>query len=249
LIVNNTIPTSKDVSIHYTGDLIIKHPNSINISAMVTQESDISIGDLSLIEVDFEVSMINNDGTTNLIGNFITQCDANGNASTILTFDIGVYFITARIIFEDDYLPAEDFAIVPVYFPNGSFASGGGWIEVTVPDEGNPGRANFGFIAKYEDDQTKGNLEFQYKDGNINLKSKQIEWLVISNVSAQFEGIGSIKGREGLFTFRINCTDNEGNPNEDKFTIKIWKSTDTQEDPIYKALNQNLKGGDIIVKK
>ena len=135
-----------------------------------------------------------------------------------------------------------------VYDPDGSFATGGGWIDVTNPEEGNLGRSSFGFIAKYKDAQATGNLEFQYRTGGMNLKSQQIDWLVISSVSAQFQGVGTLKGWDGLYTFRVSCTDNEGNPQADKFTIKIWPGTNTEGDPIYKALGQDLAGGNILVK-
>ena len=58
-----------------------------------------------------------------------------------------------------------------VYDPTGGFATGGGWFipdsESTLPEYG---RENFGFVAKYKNGGSTGNLEFQYKDAEINLK-------------------------------------------------------------------------------
>jgi hypothetical protein len=237
-------------SIMYTGQYLVQFPGSITLAARVTQENDASSGDLSFARVRFDVAAINSDGTVTNVGAYTVPCNSSGEASTIQSYTIGVYSITAVIENDGYYSPASDSAVAPVYDPSGGFATGGGWINVTDPNYGNQGRANFGFNAKYKDASSTGNLEFQYKDGDINLKSKQIDWLVISAVSAQFEGVGTIKDMPGEFKFRVNCTDNNQNGNPDKFTIKIWAglNTDTDDNLIYKALNVDLAGGNIVVK-
>ena len=135
-----------------------------------------------------------------------------------------------------------------VYDPDGGFATGGGWFypdsESTLPG----GKATFGFAAKYRDGRSSGNLEFQYKDADINLKSTTIDWLVISDVSAQFQGTGTINGT-GMFTFRVLAKDNgEPGAGADHFDIRIWQGTDTGSDPIHKAKNI-LAGGNIVVHR
>jgi hypothetical protein len=135
-----------------------------------------------------------------------------------------------------------------VYDPEGGFATGGGWI---LPDEQSTlpgGKANFGFVAKYKKGSSTGNLEFQYHDADINLKSTTIDWLVISTVAAHFQGTGTING-EGLYTFRVTVKDN-GAPGVgvDVFDIKIWEGADTEADPYHKAKN-TISGGNIVVHK
>jgi len=133
-----------------------------------------------------------------------------------------------------------------VYDPEGGFATGGGWFypdaDSTVPD----GKAYFGFVSKYKLGSSMGNLEFQYQDADINLKSLDITWLVISSNKAMFQGTATING-EGLYTFRVEAKDN-GQPGAgvDHFDIKIWEGTDTEADPIHKAKN-TITGGNIIV--
>ncbi len=103
------------------------------------------------------------------------------------------------------------------------------------------------FIVKYKHDVADGNLKFQYHVGDINLKSRDIIWLVVSSVSANFQGEGTING-EGLYTFRVLAKDGAqtgGQP--DEFTIKIWEGTDTEADPIYQAVNVVLGGGNKII--
>jgi parallel beta-helix repeat protein len=141
----------------------------------------------------------------------------------------------------------------PVYFvvydPSGGFATGGGWFHPdTESSLSSEGKANFGFVAKYRKGSSTGNLEFQYKDGEINLKSTSIDWLVISGTSAQLQGTGTING-EGLYTFRVRATDS-GEPGAgiDHFDIKVWAGTDTEGEPIHSAKNV-LSGGNIVVHK
>ena len=85
-------------------------------------------------------------------------------------------------------------------------AAGGGWYnaddEVTLTS----GRANFGFVAKYIKGNAKGNLEFQYKVGDINLKSTEITWLVVSGSNAKFKGIATVNGVPE-YHFRVNAKD------------------------------------------
>ncbi|KAF5412317.1 MAG: hypothetical protein C5S47_01680 [Candidatus Methanogasteraceae archaeon] len=66
-------------------------------------------------------------------------------------------------------------------------------------------------------------------------------------MSAQFQGKGTIKGEEGLYTFRVQVKDNgEPGADTDHFDIKIWNGTDTEADPYHKAKN-TIAGGNIEV--
>lgn len=160
----------------------------------------------------------------------------------------GVYTLVVTAIDVAGNTGVADPIFFVVYDPNGGFATGGGWFytdeESTLPD----GRANFGFVTKYKKGAATGNLEFQYKDADINLKSQTIDWLVISGSSAQFQGTATING-EGLYTFRVQVKDN-GTPGAgvDHFDIRIWGGTDTSAGIYHKAKN-TLDGGNIVVHK
>ena len=66
-------------------------------------------------------------------------------------------------------------------------------------------------------------------------------------MSAQFQGTGTIKGKEGLYTFRVQVKDNsEPGAGSDHFDIKIWEGIDTGADPYYEAKN-TIAGGNIQV--
>jgi hypothetical protein len=80
-----------------------------------------------------------------------------------------------------------------------------------------------------------------------------MEWLVVTNNNwAFFQGMARIDGLEGLYPFRVDARDGDGEGGNlaDRFRIKIWApgaDTDT-DDPIYKA-SGDLGGGQIKIHK
>jgi large repetitive protein len=118
--------------------------------------------------------------------------------------------------------------IVVFYDPSGGFVTGGGWIlepayagppPIVVGD-----KSNFGFNAKYQKGASlpTGEMEFQYKAGNINFHGSSYDWLVVSQsgttMKAEAQGSGTVNGA-GNYAFYVVVTDGGGT---DKFRIKIW---------------------------
>jgi hypothetical protein len=136
-------------------------------------------------------------------------------------------FVTADTI--DNDLPA----YVVVYDPEGGFVTGGGWIwsheGAFHPDlvefAGITGRATFGFVSRYQRGASvpTGNTEFQFRAGNLNFKSSEYQWLVISGARAQYKGWGTING-EGDYAFILTAIDGQvsGGGGDDRFRLKIW---------------------------
>jgi len=143
----------------------------------------------------------------------------------------------------------ETFESEPIFFvvydPSGGFATGGGYVYPDIQSTLPGGKANFGFVSRYKQEVADGNLEFQYHDADINLKSSSINWFTMSSVNAMFQGTGTIN-KQGSYTFRVSAKDDE--INGDYFEIKIWQGQDTETDPIHKAKNY-LSGGNIILHK
>jgi hypothetical protein len=87
------------------------------------------------------------------------------------------------------------------------------------------GRANFGFVSKYQKGATipTGVTEFQFKVANLNFHSNTYEWLVIGGPKAQFKGRGTINGT-GDYGFMLRANDGQvaGGGGVDRFRIKIW---------------------------
>ena len=119
------------------------------------------------------------------------------------------------------------------------------------------GKANFGFVSKYQKGATvpTGNTQFQFNAGNLNFQSQNYEWLVVSGARAQFKGAGTING-SGNYGFLLSAIDGQvsGGGGTDKFRIKIWDKNnsdavvyDNQIDAADDAAPTTAIGGGSIV--
>ncbi|HET8549934.1 MAG TPA: PKD domain-containing protein [Bryobacteraceae bacterium] len=148
----------------------------------------------------------------------------------------GVYSIAATITDDDTGAATYTPAYLVVFDPSAGFVTGGGWIDSpagayipagqTVPDNTVVGKANFGFVAKYQKGATAppvGQTEFNFKTGNLNFHSESYEWLVIAGARAQFKGTGTINNA-GKYGFLLTGIDGQANGGGgvDRFRIKIW---------------------------
>jgi hypothetical protein len=92
----------------------------------------------------------------------------------------------------------------------------------------------------------EGNLEFQYKAGDINLRSSDMEWLVVQSATkVRFKGKATING-EGLYTFKVTAEDNGEPGTGDWFKIEIWLGPDVDTEnspPVPKHKAQGYLGG------
>ena len=149
-----------------------------------------------------------------------------------------------------------------VYDPDGGFVTGGGWIDspegAYTADETLSGKANFGFVSKYKKGATvpTGNVEFQFKVGDLNFHSNDFDWLVVSGSKAKFKGTGTING-EGNYGFMISAIDGDSDGKDDTFRIKIWDK-DNDDAVVYDNQmdaeddddpSTTLGGGNIVVHK
>ncbi|HEX6292918.1 MAG TPA: PKD domain-containing protein [Herpetosiphonaceae bacterium] len=168
----------------------------------------------------------------------IINANGSGTANTSYSFATpGVYRVKLTVT-DDDNGTGEATtvggleAMVVIYDPNGGFVTGGGWINsprgayVANPDL--EGRANFGFVSKYQKGATTptGETEFQFKAGDLNFHSSAYEWLVIAGARAQYKGTGTINGT-GSYGFMLTAIDGQvnGGGGVDKFRMKIWDKT------------------------
>jgi hypothetical protein len=146
---------------------------------------------------------------------------------------VGVYRVEAAIT-DPNYTGPIGNAYFVIYDPSGGFVTGGGWINSPIGacklascTDGTTGKANFGFVSKYQSGANKsvtltGNTEFQFQAGNLNFKSTAYEWLTVSGARAQYKGSGTINGG-GNYQFMLTAIDGSlpGGNNQDRFRIKI----------------------------
>ena len=122
------------------------------------------------------------------------------------------------------------------------------------------GKANFGFVSKYQKGATvpTGETEFQFKVANLNFHSTSYDWLVISGAKAQYKGLGTINGT-GNYGFMLTAIDGQinGGGGTDKFRIKIWDKNNgdavVYDNMLGAADSDNpttvLGGGSIVIHK
>jgi hypothetical protein len=196
----------------------------------------------------------------------VNESAGNGSCSgTHIYTKAGVYTVQVTVTDDDNGTANSKYEFVVVYDPTGGFVTGGGWINspagacMLATCQGATGRANFGFVSKYQKGATvpTGETEFQFKAGNLNFKSTSYEWLVVSGPKAQYKGEGTINGT-GKYGFLLTATDGQvqGGGGVDKFRIKIWDKVTGQvvydnvpsaSDDIDSANPQEIGGGSIVI--
>jgi streptogramin lyase len=198
------------------------------------------------------------DSSVDIVWNFGDGTAPSSNPSHIYG-QPGIYTVTVTAA-DDCGNQATDSIIIVVYDPSAGFTTGGGWfvpdIDSFVDSVGvtdTVSKANFGFIVKYKKGTASpdGNLEFQYKAGEINLRSTDMEWLVVQSATkVRFKGRATING-QGLYTFKVTAEDNGEPGTGDWFKIEIWLGPDVDTEnapptPKHKAQGY-LGGGNIQI--
>jgi alpha-tubulin suppressor-like RCC1 family protein len=200
------------------------------------------------------------DGTSS--GGTVTDGSGSGAVTgTHVYTTAGVYTITLTVTNQYGGTGQSVYEFVVVFDPGAGFVTGGGWVNsptgAYAADPTLTGRANFGFVSRYQKGAIvpSGNSEFQFQAGNLNFKSTSYDWLVISGPQAKYKGTGSINGA-GDFGFLLSAVDGvvAGGGGTDKFRIKIWNKAagtiiyDNQiggtEDA---AAATGISGGDIVI--
>ena len=141
----------------------------------------------------------------------------------------GVYTVDVQVTDNHNGVGTARYEYVVVYDPSAGFVTGGGWFTsppgAYVPSPLLSGRANFGFVSKYQTGATvpTGNTEFNFKVANFNFKSTNYEWMVIAGAKAMYKGIGTING-DGAYRFILSAIDGQvsGGGGVDRLRIKIW---------------------------
>ena len=221
--------TVEDAVASYTGASVVAVNTPLSLGAVVTQ-TDTSPGDISKAQVQFELKLRTSPTTLTPVGTPIpATVDSTGKASASVTLtSANVYEIWVTVIGAYFTSPPVQ-TYVSVYDPSAGFVTGGGWL--TSPAGAyyaNPaatGRAEFGFVSKYQKGATvpTGQTQFQFKTGNLNFHADVYDWLVIAGAKAQYKGTGTINGA-GSYKFILTAIDGQwnGGTAPDKLRIRIW---------------------------
>jgi YVTN family beta-propeller protein len=197
--------------------------------------------------------------TTTIFGN-VVENSGSGYSTNSHTYTIpGVYTILATVADNNGGSCSSMFQYVVSYDPTGGYVTGGGVFD-SLPgaykvDHNINGRANFGFVSKYEKNQSipTGNTQFKFRAGSLDFNSTTYDWLVVNqqSLNAQFKGSGLINGNSAPnnqeYIFMVWATDQQ----IDTFRIKIWwEDILGNENIVYdNGFNQPIQGGNIVVHK
>jgi hypothetical protein len=169
-------------------------------------------------------------GDNSTSSGIVTEANGSGSVAGSHTYSTaGVYTVMLTVTDDDGDSDQESFQYIVIYDPDGGFVTGGGWINSPVgaytPDPSLTGKANFGFVSKYQRGSSipTGNTEFNFHLANLNFRSTAYQWLVIAGARAQYKGTGTING-SGEYGFLLTVIDGQinGGGGIDKFRIKIW---------------------------
>lgn len=168
------------------------------------------------------------DGTTS--AGIVSEASGFGSVSGRHTYNTpGIYTVTVVVTDNLGGSGSAQFQYVVIYDPNGGFVTGSGSINSPAgayyANTTLAGQATFGFTSRYRQgaQQPDGSTRFQFHMGNLNFRSTNYDWLVISGARAQYRGSGTINGQNG-YNFMLTAIDGQvnGGGGIDKFRMKIW---------------------------
>ena len=253
LVVNNVAP-AVTITAPILGTLYPINSATVNLSS-----SFVDPGTL-----DTHTCTINWDDGAGALPGTPSLPAGSGTCTGTHTYSVaGVYTIQVSLTDKDGGVGTATTLIV-VYDPSGGFVTGGGWIlsptGAYTADPSATGKANFGFVSKYQKGATvpTGQTEFQFQAGGLNFHSEIYQWLVISGAKAQYKGTGTVNNQTG-YGFLLTATDGNlaGGGGVDKFRIKVWRISDSAiiydnapgSDDIDASITQALGGGSIVIHK
>lgn len=243
-------PPTVDINTPTEGQLFSTASGPVPLSANL---ADPNTGDTHTCTINWD-----NGGAA--VAGTVNESAGSGTCTGSQALSPGVYNLVVTVR-DGEPLSATDTVMIVVYDPTGGFVTGGGWINSPAGAFTlNPalvGKANFGFVSKYQKGATTptGQTEFQFHVANLNFHSSSYDWLVVAGAKAQYKGTGTVNG-EGDYGFMLTATDEQvtGGGGVDKFRIKIWnKATgvmvyDNQlGDADDAAATLAIAGGNIVV--
>jgi PKD domain len=185
----------------------------------------------------------------------VSESGGSGSVTGSHTYTAaGVYTVTVTVSDADGASSSSQFQFVVVFDASAGFVTGGGWINsptgAYVANPSATGKANFGFVSKYQKGANvpTGTTQFQFHEAWLDFHSTAYQWLVIAgNCRAQFKGTGTING-SGSYTFLLTAVDGErcSNPGPDTFRIQITDNA-TGTTVYDNGTDEAIGGGDIQV--
>lgn len=163
---------------------------------------------------------------------WLRLASAQISLAVTLNLPVGVYPICVRGADAAQNTTTVCNDVLAVYDPSGGFVTGGGWFNSPAGayalTPALTGRAEFGFVSKYQNGATAptGETKFQFVVANLQFTSTSYDWLVIAGARGQYKGYGKINGKSN-YRFLLTAVDGSvaGGDGVHKFRIRIWHDT------------------------
>ena len=246
------VVTKEDAVVTYTGDMLaFTAPNSSSASVLLrvtVRDSSVVAGSGDTLPGDVRNATVTfKEGSTTLCGPLnvalINGDTTTGTASCTVVLGLDAHQIDVII---NNYYVGSTSAIVEVAQPNGSFATGGGYLTIAnaggtyAADTGS--KMNFGFNVSYKNARTpKGHVNIVFRSGGntYQIKSTAIDSLGITFKTpsgqpcsgpaspecygiADFRSKANLTGVGGNLTLQMTLTD-KGEPGaNDTIGITLW---------------------------
>ena len=165
-----------------------------------------------------------------------------------------VYQVKVTVDYEGQFTQTAVVDFVVLYDNQGGFVTGGGWINsppgAYTPkdssDEDVTGKAHFNLNPKYQKgkSQPQGKSGFRFAAGDLDFRSKSLEWMIINGARARLMGSGTMKDSSELYKFQVTVLDAGvfgSGVSKDGYRIKIWQ---TGSDGVENVLYDNGHGAD-----
>jgi len=142
---------------------------------------------------------------------------------------VGAYTLSVRVVDTVGRQVVVPLPTLAVYDPAAGSVDGTGWIvprnssdnNLPVPIDGTT-KASFAFNVRYKTDNSTtpaGSFNFSY--GKFRLQSEQLDWLVVGQREATFQGTATIRGMDGTYFFRVTARDG-GADGLDTLRLEMW---------------------------
>jgi len=210
-VLPNVPPTINEITV---GEQVITSNTAITVSTTFADENE---GDTHSMTIDW------GDGTIETFENVISSVSQMHEY-----IQAGIYVINMTVADNSGASATTDYEYVVVYDDSAGFVTGGGSIESPLgayaADTNITGKVSVGFNSKYKKGQStpSGNIQFNFKSGDIKFHSSNYDWLVVADSKAQFKGEGTINN-SGHYGFMLTAVDGQISGGYiDKLRMKIW---------------------------
>ena len=253
----------ENVESDYSGDQIVPiTEDSFTLRAVVTEEQDGSLGELSRATVEFSIYRMQ-DGSLVATYGPIGVIPVDGMAgvgiaeTTAANLPEGEYYVVVRPEADNSYYggPASLPAALTVYEPTGQFTTGGGRLDL---DDGS--HSTFSINIRYNKRATnvQGRAHYIFRQDGLDyfVKSNRLDGFVVQDDTAAVQGKANVTATDpitgevfeigGNYTFVIRIVDN-GEPGRDD----VYEITVRDPDGIvfHQVSARTLAGGNILIHR